>query len=195
MKKKFKASESATDIRKAHFRHEGAISATGQLYYLIALGLGLASVTGVILRPWRGVFSWPDTLWVAMVFIVLAGLYALVGYGLRSLARWSRYGAGGLAMLCLSSVIINPTIQHPVIFSVALIQMFAMPIGIIITLYAAYLALFSKGATVLSPEYQQVIKDTPEIRYTFSRIFLVLGIVLVSVQSLKVLMVFTGKLG
>lgn len=169
--------------------------AMGQLYYLLAFGLLLASFSGVFLRQWRGVLSWPDTLWVAGVFIVLAGLYALVGYGFRSLARWSRYGAGGLAMLCLSSLIINPAVQHPLVLSVALVRMFAMPVGIVITLYAAYLALFAKGAVVLSREYRQIVTSAPKTEYTFSKLFLTLGIVLASVQSLKVLMIFTGRPG
>lgn len=195
MSKPARASQKATDIRQTYFKHEGAIMATGQLYYLVALGLMLAALSGVGLRNWRGVLSWPDTLWVAGVFAGLGGLYAVVGYGFRSLAPWARYGAGGLALLCLSSLIINPAVQHPVVFSVAIIRMFAMPVGIVITLYAAYLTLFAKGEMVFSRAYRQVINDTPEVGYTFSKVFLALGIFLVSVQSVKVLMVFTGKLG
>ncbi len=192
MKKTSDPSKKAAFTREAHFKHEGAIMATGQLFYLLAGGLLLACVTGSLLHSSRGVLSWPDTLWVMGVFLMLAGLYAVVGYGLRSFAPWSRYGAGGLALLCLSSVIINPEIHHPVIFSVAVIQKFAMPIGIIITLYAAYLTLFGKGAKVLSPEYRQVISATPETHYAFSKVFLVAGIILVTVQSLKVLTVFVA---
>ncbi|MDF3056554.1 MAG: hypothetical protein K0R17_769 [Rariglobus sp.] len=195
MKKRSNASIQPADIRQTYFKHEGALIAAGQLYYLIALGLLLASLSGIFIRQWHGVLSWPDTFWVAGVFIILAGLYALVGYGFRRLAPWSRYGAGALAMLCLSSVIINPSVQHPLVLSVALIRMFALPIGIVITLYAAYLTLFAKGTMILSSEYRQVIRDTPEVQYTFSKLFLAVGIALVSVQSVKVLMIFTGKLG
>jgi hypothetical protein len=166
--------------------------ATGQLFYLMAAGLLLACVTGALLHSSRGALSWPDTLWVMGIFLLLAGLYVLVGYGLRSLSAWSRFGAGGLTLLCLSSIIINPALQHPFVFSVAVIRMFAMPIGLVITIYAAYLTLYGKGAKVLSPEYRQVIADTPRINYTFSKVFLVAGIVLATVQSLKVLAVFIG---
>lgn len=195
MSKSTSTARKATDLRQTYFKHEGAIMATGQLYYLLGVGLFLAALTGVILRQWRGVFSWPDTFWVAGVFAGLGLLYAVVGYGLRQLAGWARFGAGGLALLCLASVIVNPAVHHPVVFSVALISMFAMPAGIVITLYAAYLALFGKGKVVFSEDYRQAIVATPEVRYTFSKLFLAVGIALVAVQSLKVLTVFTGKLG
>lgn len=192
MSKSTSPSRNATELRQAYFKHESAILATGQLYYLLALGLFLASGTGVVLRQWRGVLSWRDTLWVAGVFAGLAVLYAVAGYGLRTLARWSPYAAGGLALLCLSSVIINPAVQHPVVLSVALIRMAALPVGLIITLYGAYLVLFKKGVIVLSDDYRRAIAATPEVTYAFSRVFLGTGIVLVTVQCLKVLMVFTG---
>lgn len=195
MSKPSRSAKKATDTRQAHVKHEGAIKATGQLYYLMALGLILAAFSGVFIRQWRGVLSWSDTLWVAGVFSGLAVGYAVVGHGLRMLAKWAPFGAGGLALLCLASVIINPAVQHPVVFSVAVIRFFAMPIGIVITLYAAYLALFAKGKVVFSADYRQVIADTPQVQYAFTKVFMVAGIVLSTVQAIKVLMVFTGKLG
>jgi hypothetical protein len=192
MKSKNKAPTTSADTLQALAKQEGAIRATGLLYHLLALGLFLAACTGVVIHPWRGVLSWTLTLWVAGVFVALAALYAAVGYGFRTLRGWSGYAAGGLALLCLSSLIINPAVQHPVVFSVALIRMFALPVGIIITLYGAYLTLFAKGKMVLSPSYRA--SATGEVKtYTLSKLFLATGIVLVSVQSIKVLMVFTGQ--
>jgi hypothetical protein len=192
--KKSTSPDNADTLRRTHFNHEGAIMATGLLFYLIALGLMLAVVSGVALKPWKSALSWPDTLWVGAVFAGLALFYAIVGHGLRSLATWSRYAAGALTMLCLSSLIINPTLQHPVVLSVALIRVFALPVGIVITLYAAYLALFGKGAVVLSPTYRALAAQAPQ-DYRLTKVFLAMGIVLVTVQSLKVLMIFTGRMG
>jgi hypothetical protein len=182
------------NLRQTHLQHEGAIMATGLLFYLMALGLMLAVISGVALKPWKSALSWSDTLWVGAVFASLAVFYAIVGHGLRSLATWSRYAAGALTMLCLSSLIINPALQHPVVLSVALIRVFAMPIGIVITLYAAYLALFGKGSVVLSPAYRAIAVQSPQ-DYRLTKVFLATGIVLVTVQSLKVLMIFTGRMG
>jgi hypothetical protein len=141
------------------------------------------------------VLSRADTLWVAGVFVAVAVLYAAVGHGFRKLATWSRYGVGALALLCLSSLIINPEVHHPAVFSVAVIRFFAMPVGVILTVYGAFLALTKKGATVLSADYRQVVADTPGVSYVYSRLFLAAGIVLMVVQSLKVLSVFIGKIG
>lgn len=194
MSKTNKTAKKASETRQAHFKHEASILAVGQLYYLMAFGLLLAAGTGVALHSSRGVLSWPDTLWVAGVFAVVAVLYAAVGHGFRKLAPWSRYGAGALALLCLSSVIVNPGIHHPVVFSVAVIRFFAMPVGVILTVYGAYLALTKKGATVFSADYRRVIGETPEVTYVYSRVFLAAGLVLMVVQSLKVLSVFVGKI-
>ncbi|HSI09656.1 MAG: hypothetical protein ACAH89_05965 [Rariglobus sp.] len=195
MSKTNKTARKATETRQDNFKHEASILAVGQLYYLMAFGLVLAAITGVALHGTRGVLSWPDTLWVAGVFVAVAVLYAAVGYGFRKLATWSRYGVGALALLCLSSLIINPEVHHPAVFSVAVIRFFAMPVGVILTVYGAYLALTKKGATVLSADYRQVVADTPEVSYVYSRVFLAAGIVLMVVQSLKVLSVFIGKIG
>lgn len=193
MKQKIRAEKHNADTRQAHARHERAIKATGLIHQLLALGLFLAASSGILLRIWRGALSWRDTLWVGAVFIALAALYWAVGHGLRKLAFWSGYAAGGLALLCLSSVIINPSVHHPVVFSVAVIRMFALPIGIIITLYGAYLTLVAKGKVVLDRDYRQANPASEGGDLTFSKIFLVAGIALACVQSLNVLMIFTGR--
>ena len=193
--RKPKIARETADLRVTHFKHERAIMATSLLFHLIALGLSLAVVSGVAIKPWRSALSWPETLWIGGVFAGLAIFFAVAGSGLRRLATWSRYVVGALAMLCLSSLIINPAVQHPIVLSVAMIQVFAMPAGIVLTLYAAYLALYSKGAVVLSPAYRKVVAEAPHEDYKPTKVFLAMGIVLVTVQSLKVLMIFTGKVG
>lgn len=194
MSKTNKTAKKASETRQLYFKHEASILAVGRLYYLMAFGLLLAAGSGVALHSSRGVLSWPDTLWVAGVFAGVAALLAAVGRGFCMLAPWSRYGAGALALLCLSSLIINPAIHHPLVFSVAVIRFFAMPIGVILTVYGAYLALTKKGATVFSADYRRTIGETPEVTYVYSRVFLVAGGVLMVVQSLKVLSVFVGKI-
>jgi uncharacterized membrane protein (DUF2068 family) len=193
MKQKNPAAKLNADTRLAHARHERAIKATGLIYQLLALGLFLAATTGILMRNWRGTLSWNHTLWVGGVFIALAALYFVVGHGLRKLASWAGYAAGGLALLCLSSVIINPAVQHPFVFSVAVIRVFALPVGIIITLYGAYLTLVAKGKVVLNRDYREANLAAGESDLTFSKVFLAVGIVLACVQSLNVLMIFTGR--
>jgi len=165
----------------------------GQLYYFIGLGLLFCAVSGLIMKQFGTVLSWSDTLGVAGVLLVLGAVYALVGYGFRSLSVWSRYGAAVLALLCLASLKVNSTVEGFASTALTLVGQFAMPIGIVITLYAAYLVMSPKGAVIFSGNYRKVIADTPEIQYSFAKVFVVVGIFLVGVQSLMLLPIFNAS--
>ncbi|CAM3095205.1 hypothetical protein [Rariglobus hedericola] len=193
MSKANSTTKKATGVRGTNSRHEGTILATGQLYYFMAAGLVLAALTGVIVKPWHGAFTWPHTLWAAGVFAGLGALYAVVGYGFRTLAPWSRYAVGALALICIASMITRPEGQPALIVSIALIKIFALPVGLLITLYGVYLAYCPQGKQILSKNYQQVVADTPKVKFGFSKIFLVVAILLASVQAVRVLMIFINR--
>ena len=184
------ATPSAFVVRQTYLKHEAAIMMVGQLYYFIGLGLALCAITGVFMKSMGAALSWPDILGVVGVILALGAAYAVVGYGLRSLYMWSRYAAALLTLLCLASLRVNSQVQGYAATVLSLVGMFAMPIGIVITVYAAYLALSPKGAIVFSNDYRRVIASTPEIQYTFARVFLVAGILLVAVQSFMLIPVF-----
>jgi hypothetical protein len=190
MKKPTTASLSSFDVRQTYLKHEAAIMMVGQLYYFIGMGLTLCAVTGVLMKSFGAALPWSGTLGVAGVIVVLGALYALVGYGLRSLYVWSRYAAAFLALLCLASLRVNSQVQGYAATTLNLVGMFAMPIGIVLTGYAAYLALSPKGAVVFSRDYRRVIEATPEIQYTFAKVFMVTGVLLVAVQSFMLVPVF-----
>jgi len=50
----------------------------------------------------------------------------------------------------------------------SVIGLFGFPIGTVINGYILYLFLSKKGRTVFTPEYQEVIASTPEIKYRTS---------------------------
>jgi len=190
MKKTIPAVQSPVSIRQAYLKHEASIMMMGQLYYFIGLGLLFSAVSGLIMKQCGAVLSWPDTLGVVGVLLFLGAAYALVGYGFRTLSVWSRYGAAVLALLCLASLRVNSTVEGFAATALALVGLFAMPIGIVITFYAAYLAMAPKGAVIFSGDYRKVIAGTPEIQYSFAKVFVVVGIFLVGVQSFMLLPVF-----
>lgn len=182
------------EIRRRYLKHESAVVAMGQLCYFIAMGLVLAGATGLVLKPWLRVLSWSDTLAVCGVFAMLALAYAALGRGFRTFALWARYLAGALGLLCLASLKVNPVVQGHAATVMSLIGLFAQPIGIVLTLYAAFLALSPKGAVVFSRPYREVIAATPAIQYTLSKPVVLAGMVLIAVQCFMLLAVFSGRL-
>lgn len=193
MKSKSRPLSFSTADETADRKHERAIQAAGLLHYLLASGLALAAITGVALHRWKGALPWSDTLWVGGVFLVFAGLLSIVGHGFHRLKAWAGFASGGLALLCLMSLILNPEVRHPLVLSIAVIRNFALPVGIIITLYGAYLTLFAKGKRVLASDYRTAVVNRPEMQLALSKPFLAAGLLLSTAQSLKVLMIFIAR--
>jgi len=95
---------------------------------------------------------------------VLACVQCVVGYGLRKLQGWARIPAGLLAVLGL----------------------LAFPIGTIINGYILYLLFGRKGQMVFSIEYQDVIEQTPHIKYTTSFVVRVLFVLLLALIGMGI---------
>ena len=131
----------AEAIRKAHISHEASIKAVGALYYLSSALLVVAGAGGLIAMSTGG-----DDVGMVAIFVVLAVGMFFVGRGVRALRRWARIVGSVLAGIGLLS----------------------FPVGTIINLYILYLFLSKKGGTVFSPEYQDVIAATPDIKYRVS---------------------------
>lgn len=120
-------------IRRDHLSHESSIQSVGFLCFLGAVACLLAGTAlSASSRPWPGVF-----------LLLLGGVYAWTGFGLRRLERWSRVAAGVFSGLALLN----------------------FPIGTLLGVYILYLLFSTKGAMVFSDQYKQVIKDTPHLRY------------------------------
>lgn len=178
-------------------KHASAVLAMGNVYYLLACGIALASVTGVALRPWRGVLSPELTWWSAGVFIALAVLSAAVGRGFRRFAGWAPFGAGAIALLCCASFFVNPEIKHPLIFSILLVRVFALPVGAVVAVYGAYLALSKKGRDLFARRAADKGKTGAPAEppaYTYSKVFLALALLVSTAQALRVLTFFVGPL-
>lgn len=191
MKKAPAAVTNRSDIRRQYLNHEAAIMMVGQWYYLIGLALALCAVTGFALKALQGsALSWGDVGGVAVVLVSLGALYAAVGYGFRKLNRWARYGGAVLALLCLASMKANPAVQGYASTALALVSMFALPIGIVITFYGAFLVMSPKGAIVFSKDYQGIVAETSEIQYEHKKFVVWAGTLLIAVQAFMLLAVF-----
>ena len=109
--------------------------------------------------PFTGSAEILRLLWpIAVASIAI--LHIVAGFGIRRLARWSR----------IPAVIAG------------CIGLLSFPIGTLLNGYVLFLLLSAKGSMVFSPEYKQVIEQTPNIKHKtsiFMWIFLgLLGLVL-----------------
>jgi len=162
------ASSDAEEMRKLHVSHEASVKSVGILYYLggAAMLFGGLGMTASSLSSSKG----PESIAVVVVLFVLAGAYIWVGYGLRRLRRWARITTGILAGIGL----------------------LGFPLGTIINAYILYLICSKKGATVFSPEYQEVIRQTPHIKYKTSIVvWILLGIVLLVIVAIVTAAIFS----
>lgn len=148
-------------IRQAHIKHEASIRSVGLLYYLFGAMAALGSVsmiftfTTVNTNQSDGMLSF---LWIILViYLAIAGVLIVTARGLRKLKRWARIPTTILSALGLIS----------------------FPIGTLINGYILYLIWSQKGKTIFTPEYQEVVEATPEIKYRTSVLAWIILILLV----------------
>ena len=159
-------------IRREHISHEASIKSVGVLYLLgaiLLLPIGLLSfVTGV---AGLNQSVWGLSVLLAVMMLGLGLFQLFTGLGLRKLKRPARIAAA-------------------VISGIGLI---GFPIGTLINGYILYLLFSKKGTTIFSESYQQIVAETPHIKYKTSVViwvivgllltFIIGGIILVSIRS------------
>jgi hypothetical protein len=161
-------------IRKSHLSHEASLQSIGCLYLLggicgIFLGLfyigtGIALVGNVLPQQQGG--QQIDGQAPGVVAIGL-GVVAL------ALSCFQLYAGRSMQTLNASGKI------AAIIISV--IGLLGFPCGTLISVFALYLLLSSKGEMIYSPQYKEIIQATPHIRYQTSIIvwiflFILLGL-------------------
>jgi hypothetical protein len=144
-------------IRHKHLSHEASIKSVGFLYLLggaIGLLIGTSYVIpgiSIMSSPQRmgqmSMQSYGAVFMIVGVIVFLLGVAQMaVGSGFRRLALWSKIPGAILAG----------------------IGMLLFPIGTLINGYVLYLLLSAKGSMVFSPEYKEVIFQTPHMKYKTS---------------------------
>ena len=157
------SSSDAADIRTRHLTHEASLQGIGSLYVLggvIALISAAFLVYGIAGMGAVGVFEL-----IICAFLLVVGLCQMwVGMGLRKVQPWTKTPATVLAVLGLLS----------------------FPIGTLVNVYVLWLVHSEKGHVVLAPSYQNVIAQTPDIKYRTSIVVKVLACILLALIGFAV---------
>jgi hypothetical protein len=135
----------AAQIRQKHLRHEASLKGMGSLFFLggVLFLLSMAQALWVTFAVSR--FGQPQGLEIVMLLAVLLliPLQFICWWGLRKLKSWVSIPAGILSGLGL----------------------FVFPVGTILGVYFLYLLFSQKGRMILSPVYQEIIAQTPGMKY------------------------------
>lgn len=171
----------AEEIRKKFLSHEASVKSIGILYILGGI-LGLLVTPVYFIGGISALVSDdPDVVESQGlgVFLVVMGVVALsltvlqfwAGIGVRNLNPVARIGAG----------------------VVAAIGLLGFPLGTLISAYFLYLLFSQKGVYVFSPEYKEIIAQTPHIKYKTSIVVWILLALLILVLVLAFSAFFVGS--
>jgi hypothetical protein len=166
-------------IRRKYLSHEASVKAIGALNFAGAVVLAFAAVALIVGMYFVG----PDAIKVgpvafmprvilgvlAVVYLAMAVLSGTLGIGLRNLRPWSRWGTAGLTafsiLVNLGSLSSTALRGKPEDLAPSVAGTF---IGVAIGLYILNLVIGKKAPYVFSPAYQEVIAQTPHIKYKSS---------------------------
>jgi len=154
----------AEAIRRAHIQHEASVKSIGTLYMLgcfllVVGGIGaLISFVGFGGGGLAGPQEMMIVIGVATIYIGIGCLQGFTAFGLWNLKPWARWVA--------------------VIFSA--IGLLGFPIGTLICAYFLYLLLSGKGTMIFSAPYQEIVAQTPHVKYKTSAIVWILLSILVA---------------
>jgi hypothetical protein len=126
-------------IRRAHLSHETNLKSLGSLYILGAI-VSLAIAIGPIFLT--GTLN----ARMAVIFLLSGVLGGVSGYGLRGLHSWVKIPAA----------------------IIGVIQLFNIGVGTIIGICTLYFVFSKKGSFILTPEYHEIIRQTPHVKYKTS---------------------------
>ena len=152
-------SSDAEAIRQAHIRRETSLRSIGILYWLGAIMMILGGVAMMVAtvteQAGQGV-----ALAFGAIYLLLGLGFGFVGWGYRELHPWVRW-PGGL---------------------VSTLGLLAFPFGTIIHGYILYLMFSPQGSRVFAPDYADIRRQTPHVK--FKRSALEWAIVLVILGGL-----------
>jgi hypothetical protein len=164
----------AAAIRTFHISHEASVKGVGALYILGGLLMAFGTISALQMGQAGNVQS-AGSLAYNSVFAI-AGIIA--GFGLRKLRPWARLLTIVLSVISLLSSLLAVGVSFQA-GGAAVGAVFAgLAIGGAINAYIIYLMASSKGRMVFSPEYKEVIAQTPGIKYRSKVLLIFLLIIL-----------------
>lgn len=160
--------DSAEAIRQYHIKHEASVKTVGFLYILGAI-IAIIAVIGFAVPGTRR--SDPYAVGVAALYGLMGVFSFFVGREICKLTSWARIVG--------------------IVF--ALIGLLGFPIGTLLNFYILWLFASKKGAYVFSPEYKQIIGETPHIKYRSKARLILLIVVLAILVVLGVIGWWTSR--
>jgi hypothetical protein len=148
---------SAEIIRRKYLSHEASVQSIGILYWLGSIFMFIASFVLLFVTLTGKSNPFIELIFIP-IYLGLAVLSLWLGYGFRKLDSRVRIPAGILSALGL----------------------LGFPMGTLINAYILYLLFCAKGKMVFSPEYKDIIRQTPHIKYRTSWIVWVLLFILLA---------------
>jgi len=161
---------SAEAIRHKHLSHEASVKSVGALYLLGGLVAILASLALAYYSLATAPRDEAVNFVVAVVVFVFGLLQCGLAMGLNRLRSWAR----------IPAVIISA------------IGLIGFPIGTLVNGYILYLLCSTKGAMVFSVEYQEIMAQTPHIKYRTSIVVWIFVALLVALLLLSFGVAFMG---
>lgn len=159
-------------IRRKYLSHEASVQSMGTLYLIGGIFSAIYVVLGVV-----GLIGLIGEGEIGSLELAIGGGFLLLFGALTWLQLWSALGLRKL----------DPKIRMPATI-VALFGLIGFPIGTLISCYFLWLLHSKKGKVVFSPEYREVIDQTPHIKYKTSIIVWVF-------LALVLVLLFLGILG
>lgn len=134
----------AAQIRQKHLRHEASLKGMGTLFFLGGV-FGVLIAVSVVVDLFSGGGGQPQgpEFLLILLFMGLIPVQFFTWWGLRKLRPWSKIPAGIMSGLGLM----------------------ALGLGTILSIYFLYLLFCAKGRFVLSPAYQEIVDQTPGMKY------------------------------
>jgi hypothetical protein len=161
----------AEQIRRRYIKHEVSVQSIGVLYYLGGGMMALASF-GLLVAAVSASKTPAVEMTIGIFYGLFAAAFITVGRGLRTLRPWVRIPVGILSGIGLLGV----------------------PLGTLINGYILYLIFCEKGSTVFSPQYAEVIRQTPHVKYRTALWLWILLAVLIAIVVVVIVSALTfGK--
>ncbi len=140
------------------------------LLYAIGAVVGVPIFTYAIFGVLAGGGAGPAELAASVGLLALSVGQGFLAYGLRKLRSWARVPA--IILSCIGLI--------------------GFPIGTLISAYILYLLVSKKGSMVFSSQYQDIIRQTPHIKYRTSKVVWFFLILLLGLIGLGVVVAVFG---
>ena len=154
-------------VRKQYLSHEASVKSFGVVCVvggLFSIVSGAALIATLVSPPPGGNMTAIAGIGTALILLGIAQF--VVAIGIRKLHAWSKIPATFLSVCAL----------------------FAVPMGTLIGFYMLYLLLSKKGTMVFSPEYKEIIAQTPHMKYKTSPVvWIALGLIVAAIVSMILL--------